>query len=148
VRVAVALPARLTVRVAERSVAYAWEVSGQTYLADDRGVVLGAGAPPAGALRIKAGDGQAPAAGQALDLPVLQTAAALSPLLGGNLNFEYTPDSGIIWQSPEGWPVRFGVGGDLPAKVAVMRSMSAQLAQQGVAPQFLDVNVPSRPFYR
>jgi len=40
------------------------------------------------------------------------------------------------------------LGGDLAQKVAVMRTLSADLARQGVKPQFLDVSVPGRPFYR
>ncbi len=146
-RVALGLPAQVAVRVVERPVRYAWEVAGQTYLADDRGVVLGVGAPPIDVLHIHATEGQPPAVGDTLDLSALQTATALSPLLGGDLNFDYSPRFGIMWHAPEGWLVHFGLGGDLPAKVAVMRSMLAQSAGQGGTPEFLDVTVPSRPFY-
>lgn len=147
-RVSLDLPARLRIQVVERQVRFAWEVDGQRYLADDRGTVLSSGEMPPEALLIRASEVSAPVAGQALDLAVLDTVVRLNQILGAQPEFEYSPRLGIGWRTEQGWPVYVGVGGDLAEKVAVMRSMSAELAQKGIQPQFLDVGVPSRPYYR
>jgi len=147
-QVALGLPARLRIHVQERNVRYVWEVGGQGYLTDDRGTVLGVGNAPPDALLIRAGEGPAPSQGQQLDPAVLSTVSALSQLLGNARTFEYAPHFGVGWRSKEGWPVYFGVGGDLPEKVAVMQSMMSRLAGEGISPQFLDVGVPNRPYYR
>ena len=147
-RVALMLPAQAHIQVVEKRVQFVWEVGGQAYLADDRGAVLGVGSVVADALVIRASDGPPPASGQVLDSAVLDTVVRLSQLLDGTRVFEYSSQYGVSWRAPEGWPVHFGVGGDLPAKVAVMRTLSAQLARSRARPQFLDVAVPGRPYYR
>jgi len=146
-KVSLGLPAVLHIRVVEKTVRYVWEVAGQSFLADERGVVIGTGTAGPDALHIRASEGAAPTSGQALDTAVLDTARGLSELLGTK-TFEYSSRQGIGWRSGQGWPVYFGLGGDLAQKVAVMRTLSADLARQGVKPQFLDVSVPGRPFYR
>jgi len=147
VKVSLGLPAQLHIRVVEKNVRFVWEVEGQGYLADERGVIIGRGTAP-DAVHIRASEGAAPAAGQTLEVAVLDTVRGLSDLLGGARSFEYSPRQGVGWRSEQGWPVYFGLGGDLAQKVAVMRALSADLARQGVKPQFLDVSVPGRPFYR
>jgi len=147
VKVSLGLPAELHIRVVEKTVRYVWEAGGQSFLADEQGVVIGTGTAGPDALHIRAGEGAPPVAGQALDAAVLDTARSLSDLLGAR-SFEYSTRQGIGWRSAQGWPVYFGLGGDLAQKVAVMRTLSADLARQGVKPQFLDVSVPGRPFYR
>ncbi len=147
VRVSVSLPARLCIQVAEKTVQFVWEAGGHAYLADGRGTVLGDGPAPADALHIRSASGPL-SPGQGLDPAVLDTAARLSQLLGGVRTFEYTERYGVSWRTAQGWPAHFGVGGDIVGKVAVMRSMMAELAAKGASPQFLDVGVPSRPYYR
>ncbi len=147
-RVAVGLPAVLRIRVVERQVRFVWEAEGQTWLADAKGVILGRGSSPGGMLYIRCTEGCTAAAGQQLDPAVLEAVASLSRLLGGRLQFEYSLGHGVSWRSEQGWPVYFGTGADLPLKVAVMQSMLADLEANGIQPQFLDVSVPSRPFYR
>ncbi len=147
-RVALGLPATLRIHVVEKRVSFVWEAGGERYLADAEGTVLGTGAIVPEAILIRSADGQAMAGGQMLDRAVLDTAAALSPLLGGVRTFEYSSRYGVSWITPDGWPVHFGTGGDLEGKVAVMRSMLADMADRGITPQFLDVGVPTRPYYR
>ncbi len=147
-RVAVGLPAVLRIHVVERQVRFVWEVAGQTWLADAKGVVLGNGPAPGGMLYVRCTEGAAPVTGQTLDPAVLDAVAGLSQLLGGRLQFEYSPRQGVSWRSEQGWPVYFGTGAELPQKVAVMQSMLTEMEAKGVQPQFLDVSVPSRPFYR
>jgi len=145
VEVSLMLPARVGIRVAERQIRFVWRAGGQDYLADERGTVLGVGVAPADVFVIRSAEDAVPAQ---LDEGVLATVVGLSQLLGGERSFDYSSRFGISWRSERGWLVHFGVGGDLAEKVAVMRSMLAQLAQEGVTPQFLDVGVPSRPYYR
>lgn len=148
VRVAVDLPGRLCVAVTERKVQFVWEAEGQVYLADEGGTILGGAEAPMDALRIRCTEGCALAPGQALDPAVLETVSTLSGLLGAARTFEYSPVDGVCWRNGRGWLIRFGVGGDLLQKVAVMQSITADLADKGIEPQFLDVGVPSRPYYR
>jgi cell division septal protein FtsQ len=147
-KVALTLPGRMAIGVKERKVQYAWEAAGQTYLADERGVVLGSGQAPVDAYLIRTTEGTAPTQGQPLDVAVLETASGLSAQLGGQRSFVYTPKLGVGWRTEQGWTVYFGVGGDLAQKVAVMRTMATQLAQAGTKLQYLDVGTPSRPYYR
>lgn len=148
VRVAVGLPASLRIHVVEKRVSFVWEAGGERYLVDEEGTVLGAGAAVPEAILIRSTEPMAPAAGQTADRAVLDTAAALSSLLGGARTFEYSSRYGVSWVTPDGWPVHFGVGGDLESKVAVMRSMLADMAEKRITPEFLDVGVPTRPYYR
>lgn len=145
-RVALNLPARVEISVVEKEARFAWVVSGVTYLADERGLIIGSGEAP-GALLIRADESAAPVEGQALDEAVLSTVVGLSQILGAR-EFEYSPGQGVSWRTEQGWPVCFGVGGDLAGKVAVMRTVAAELESQGFEPEFLDVSVASRPFYR
>lgn len=150
VRVAVNLPGELHIHVVERKVRFVWEAAGRSYLADERGNVLASGgvsAPP-DALRIRAEDGAPVAEGQTLDPAVLDAVAQLSQLLGGQRTFEYSARYGVGWRTEGGWPVHFGVGGDMAEKVAVMRTIMTQLERARTRPQLLDVSVPSRPYYR
>ncbi|MDI7274791.1 MAG: FtsQ-type POTRA domain-containing protein [Anaerolineae bacterium] len=148
VRVALGLPAELRIHVVEKKVSFVCEAEGQRYLVDESGTILGGGVALPEALVIRCAEGRLPGTGETLDLAVLETAATLSSLLGGVRTFEYSPRFGVSWVTQGGWPVHFGVGGDLAGKVAVMRSMLADLAEKGITPEFLDVGVPSRPYYR
>jgi hypothetical protein len=148
VQVALDLPADLTIRVAERKVQFVWEAEGQSYPADERGTLLSGAEIPPDAFHIRCTEGGSLAGGQALDPAVLETVRGLSQVLGGVRAFEYSPRYGVSWRNGEGWLVRFGVGGDLAQKVAVMQSITAELADKRIEPQFLDVGVPSRPYYR
>jgi len=148
-RVSLRLPALLSIHVVERKARFVWEAGGQVFLVDERGTVIGGSevAPP-DALLIRCTEGCTSPAGQTLDPAVLDTALRLSNLLGGQRSFEYSPRFGVSWRTGQGSLVHFGVGGDLQQKVVVMRSMLAELAGSDVKPQFLDVGVPSRPYYR
>jgi len=146
-RVAVDLPARLTIQVAEPAVQMAWEVGGQTYLTDEQGHVMGNGAAPAEAVRVHCSDDTQALDGQIGDRAVIETVLQLSQHLGCR-EFEYTPHLGVAWRTPAGWPVYFGVGGDLAQKVSVMRTMVQELEAKGIQPQFLNVAVPTRPYYQ
>lgn len=148
VRVSLDLPTRLRIEVVESKAQFAWEVDGQRYLADERGRVLsGAEAPPE-VLHIRCTEGCAEATGGSLDRAVLDTVRDLSAVLGGARTFEYSARYGVCWRNGKGWLVRFGVGGDLQQKVAVMQGITAELVDKGIQPEFLDVGVPSRPYYR
>ncbi len=146
-RVALQLPARIEIGVQEKRARFVWEVAGESCLADEAGVVIGTGEAPGDAVRIRVPESVVPAEGESLDRAVLATAERLSELLGVR-TFEYTTRQGIGLRTEQGWPVYFGVGDDLPQKVAVMRTVAAELAQEGVTPEFLDVSVPARPYYR
>ncbi len=147
-RVTVSLPALLHIDVAEKKARIVWEVGGQAFLADAQGLVMGAGSVLPDALHIRASEVMPPAEGQQLDAAVVETALSLSELLGGARSFDYSPRQGIVWRTEQGWPVSLGVGGDLTQKVAVMRTVLAELVRQGIKPEFLDVSVPARPYYR
>ncbi len=148
VRVALRLPAQVEIRVAEKQARFVWEAGGEPWLVDASGVIIGSGDAPPEAVHIRAlEEGVVPGEGQALDSAVLDTAEQLSALLGAR-TFEYTPGQGVGWRTEQGWTVHFGVGGDLAGKVAVMRAVTAELEQNGITPQFLDVSVAGRPYYR
>jgi len=146
--VAVNLPARLSIHVSERKVQFVCEAGGESYVADEHGIVLGGAVAPPDALLIRCTEGSVPVDGHILDQAVLDTVKGLSQLLGEQRVFEYSPRHGVSWRNDKGWLVRFGVGGDLHEKLTVMQSMTAELEDKGIQPEFLDVGVPSRPFYR
>ncbi|MGQ9681106.1 MAG: cell division protein FtsQ/DivIB [Anaerolineae bacterium] len=148
VHISLGLPAQVRLRVSERAVAMAWEVGGQTVLADAQGRLLGSGQAPADGImvRVSAG-GTLPLSGQSLDLAAVETIIGLSQRLGAR-SFEYSERMGVAWRSAEGWPVYFGIGGDLGQKVAVMGEMLDELRAKGAHPEWLSVAVPSRPYYK
>jgi cell division septal protein FtsQ len=147
-RVALGLPAQVSIHLEERQAQFVWQAGGQAYLVDERGTVVGTGDAPPSAVLIRCSEGCAPPDEQALDTAVLDTAMQLSQILGGQRSFDYSPRFGVSVRTEQGWLVHFGVGGDLAQKVAVMQSLQAELASNGIQAQFLDVGVPSRPYYR
>ena len=148
VRVSLALPARASLQVSERTVAMAWEAGGQTVLTDARGNLLGSGQAPADGIVVRVWEGETfPFNGQGLDLAAVETIIGLSRALGAR-SFEYSAHMGVAWRSAEGWPVYFGIGGDIGQKVAVMNEMLDELRAKGIHPEWLNVGVPSRPYYK
>ncbi len=147
-RVSIDLPSRLCIRVDEKIARFVWEAGDQSYLVDSEGTILGGAGAPDDAFRVHCTEGDLPAVGGKFDPDVLAAIEELSQLLGGVRLFDYSARYGVCWQNGRGWLVRFGVAGDLARKVAVMQSLSAELTDQGIEPQFLDVGNPSRPYYQ
>ncbi len=157
-QLAVELPDRLVVRIAEPKPILVWATSGARWLVDVDGLLIARAAPgdPAtSGLPVFADDrsGDAPMApGDTLDptdLAVARRLGALTPLMLGSgasaLSFEITESDGFTISSvPKGWLAVFGMytatlrAPDLiPSQVQCLSSLLAQVGERKVGTVYL-----------
>jgi hypothetical protein len=90
--------------------------------------------------------------GEQVDPAIVNTAAALPPLLaaagitGGQV--EYHPSSGLALTIPGAPQMVLGFDGDLDAKLAAYRAIRNQLDRTRTTAQLIDVRFLERPYYR
>jgi hypothetical protein len=168
VKVSCGLPARVRITVQEREAQAVWETANGRFLVDSAGRALKT-VPSADkeALVIRDRTGQllkiceqaptpTPEKGKekavescAANKAAVQTVIALRPLLGDVRIFDYYQDKGISVTSPNGWPVYFGLGGDLELKVANLRALLGEIAGRGLSKiDYIDVRFEKSPLYR
>lgn len=79
---------------------------------------------------------------------VLQGAQQLVELRPNIDQLYYTPYGGLSYQDGRGWRVYFGVGPDMAEKLAVYETIVEALLARQIAPEYIHVNNPQRPYYR
>ncbi len=155
IRVRVGFPAVVNISAIERAPAIAWEHEGILTWVDAGGFaflprgeaegvvyIIAHGLPPATESEL--------AQGQQLLSPELArailTLAAAAP---EETTLAYDPRYGLGWQDPRGWQVYFGLQPtDMPARLAVYRTIVATLREEGIRPSLISVEYLHAPFYR
>lgn len=148
-------PARVTIEVEERRPALAWQVAGTTYSVADDGTVLpatsaGSGSPPrADGLPLVEAEGGPLQFGAKVNGQAVALALRLRGLVPSAQKLVYSVERGMGVVTAQGWPVFFGVQDDeIAARVAVLNSLTDQLRERRIEPEFIDLRSSSRPFYR
>lgn len=86
-------------------------------------------------------------AGGAVPLPVLEGLAALQALELPGGAWGYHPQRGLLWYSPAGPVIAFGVGSEMAPRWQLCERMLTELRAQGIAPRAVDVRFLQAPVY-
>jgi cell division septal protein FtsQ len=150
VDVAVALPNVVRIAVVEYEPRYVWQAGAESYLVDERGVVLGAarGQPTLPAVREP--DGAARKRGDRVPLGTLQVAARLASVWPSRLGqapvSEYGPN-GLVLVTKE-WRAELGDGANLEAQVLALGAVLDQVKENDKEFSFVDLRSAERPYYK
>jgi hypothetical protein len=60
----------------------------------------------------------------------------------------YDPAHGLSYQDGRGWRGYFGVGTDMPQKLAVYEKLTADLTARGIYPRLISVENLGAPYYK
>lgn len=150
--VTVGWPNRVHIRVVERQPKVAWEDGGRTWWLSSDGVAFLAREDRPGLMRIVSEkpvlaiqeDPLAPAVAPQL----LVAASVLQAQLPEATYLVYDPDHGLGIDDPGGWRAYFGVDGDMVTKVRLYRAITRDLAERGVRPAMISVEIQDAPYYR
>ncbi|MFN8499990.1 MAG: FtsQ-type POTRA domain-containing protein [Anaerolineae bacterium] len=147
-RVTVGLPAGVSIEVEERQPVVVWQVAGNRYgVADDGTVVPPEGIAP-GAPVVQA-EGQPLKYGVKLNAELVTVAQHVRELMPDAKSLVYSQERGIGVMTAQDWPVYFGMKDDaIAARVSVLNGLMQQFKQQKLQPEFVDLSLASRPYYR
>lgn len=59
----------------------------------------------------------------------------------------FDPNHGLTFQDSRGWLVHMGTGPDMPQKLAIYRSIVADLQSRGITPEYVSVSNQEKPYY-
>jgi len=136
-------PADCLLTIDERDAVLHWQADGQLMAVDAAGVVFSAVDPAA-------------------DLPVMRgplpqaervpgdVLVGIKALLSHGVPAEeltYHAERGLVWNSPEGTRVAFGVGADMGPRWRVYQALRVDLQGRGVHPKTVDVRFPEAVTY-
>ena len=147
-RVSLGLPAQVIIEVEERAPVALWQVGGAVYGVADDGTVLPPTGTPPGAPTIQA-EGNPLPLGSKLDAGWIALARHLRELVPDAKGLVFSTERGIGIVTPQGWSAYFGAEDEATAaRLSVLASLTAELKQQKVEPEFIDLRYAARPYYR
>jgi cell division septal protein FtsQ len=144
--VKVAWPAHVTVAVVETPLVLRWEAPDGTLAIDDTGraVAVPTDADDLPAVRDESGIVASPG-----DRMAPEVVDAARRYVERFASLVYRRDTGFTTTTSEGWEVRLGSDPvAVERQTAVLEALRAQLAPAGAAVAFVDLQYPSRPYYR
>ncbi|MFN8482855.1 MAG: FtsQ-type POTRA domain-containing protein [Anaerolineae bacterium] len=147
-RVTVGLPAQVQIEVEEREPVLVWQVGGNRYGVADDGTVVPPDSIAPGAPVVQA-EGQPLKYGVKLNAELVIVAQHVRDLIPDAKALVYSQDRGIGVMTAQDWPVYFGMKDDaIAARVSVLNGLTQQFKQQKIQPEFVDLSLASRPYYR
>jgi cell division septal protein FtsQ len=143
-------PNRVRITLRERQVAFLWQSGATAWAVDGEGTLLPLGQAPEDVLlvedrRYPPGE-QTKSGGAGLDREVIASVLAVREALPEVTHMIYDPAYGLIFQSARGYDVRLGEG-QVTHKVALWRTLEAELVARGIQPSHVDVRFPRGPCY-
>jgi hypothetical protein len=147
--VAVAWPANVTIVVTERVPVVTWIEGDRRWWADAEGQKF----KSRGDLRllpITVDDAVVDVIGRGGQAPAeaIRGALQLKELRPNIEMLHYDKQHGLSYQDGRGWRGYFGVGGDMPQKLAVYESLVDNLVSRGIHPAVISVENLNAPYYR
>lgn len=142
-------PNMVTITVQEREPVIAWEADGVVTWVDAAGRVMAEREPRDDLPRIVADAAQEAGvfASTQIEPALIFGALQLTELLPDVRVLRYDTFKGLGYRDAQGWDVWFGIGTNMPEKVAIYQSIRDTLSAQGVLPGQIDVVDPDHPFY-
>lgn len=141
-------PSQVSVAVVENSPIAIWQQAGEQFWVDKEGNLIPSRVETTGLLVIES----------ELDQPVGELTFVPKAVLAGALQLRelrpnidrlyYRPSGGLSYQDGRGWRVYFGVGTDMPQKLAVYESVVENLQTRGLTPQYISVSNQEKPYYK
>jgi cell division protein FtsQ len=83
-----------------------------------------------------------------LDVRLVAALQTLMTELPNVKQLEYSTTKGLSFQSERGWRVFFGQPEQLNAKLTLLNALTLQLTTQKITPEYVDVRLPERAFYK
>jgi cell division septal protein FtsQ len=149
-RVDCQLPNKCAIKVQERQPSVAWQFGGAvTWIADD-GMAFAARVVHGEDLQIvsiEAPQGPALLPGKEADQRIVNAALAVAKALPTVRHYKYSGEHGLEFQSAYGFPVYLGLGENMADRAMLWKAVEAQLEQQGITPQFVDLRYPAAPYF-
>ncbi|RME46615.1 MAG: FtsQ-type POTRA domain-containing protein [Caldilineae bacterium] len=150
-RVRVALPARVTIEVAERQPEVVWQTGDTAWWIDNEGTFVpprADGGANQNRLRIIDLDNRPVQANDRIDLTIVRGAQIVREHKPEVSELYYTQAIGLVYVTPEGWPIYLGDSGQMAAKIRVAEAVRTDLLARNVSPLFVDVRNPRRVVYQ
>lgn len=145
--VAVSFPAQVSITVVERLPELVWQTDDTTWWVDLEGTIVPPKQSVENMFRIIDNDHQPVEPGYKLDPTIIKGAQTLRVLVPAVSVVRYSRAMGLTVATPEGQPVYLGDGNDIKAKLVVLTALLADLDEQDITPDFIDVRNPLRPVY-
>ncbi len=147
-RVDCQLPNRCAIKVQERLPIVAWRFGGAvTWIADDGMAFAAQRDANLPLITIEAPQGPALRPGKEADQRIVKAAVAVAKALPSVRQYKYTTEHGLEFQSENGFPVYLGLGENMADRAMMWKAVEAELKQQGVTPQFVDLRYPVAPYF-
>jgi cell division septal protein FtsQ len=147
-RVDCQLPNRCAIKVQERQPIVAWRFGGAiTWIADDGMAFAAHRDTNQPLITIDALQGPALLPGKEADQRIVKAAVAVAKALPSVRQYQYTTEHGLEFQSDGGFPVYLGLGENMADRAMMWKAVEAELKQQGVTPQFVDLRYPVAPYF-
>ncbi len=144
-KVAVAWPAKVTVVVVEREPKLSLVEGEKKWWVDAAGQKFASRGDLPGILPVLSESGSTLSA---LPPEAVQGALQLKQLRTNIEKLYYDPQHGLSYQDGRGWRGYFGVGADMPQKLAVYERLIDDLVKQGINPQVISVESLRAPYYK
>ncbi len=147
--VKVTLPAHISIEIEERQPEIAWQTGGQIWWVDKEGTFIRPRSrqeAEQNRLLIVDQDNQSPN-GKTVDLAIIRAAQLVHQTMPDVKQLAYSKLYGLIYYTPENWPVYLGKDANVPAKLAAASAVRTDLLTRGVNPTFIDARNPLRVVY-
>jgi len=142
-------PNLITLKIQERQPVLVWQTRSQTYWADAEGVLFPARARLSDLPTINA-SGPLPIQGEPprLDSEWVTLAQVLANEWPDVKTLDYAPTTGLSFAHPRAGRVLIGDLKDLPAKLAVLRSLLRHFETHKIQVEYVDLRLPQQPYYK
>jgi cell division protein FtsQ len=150
-RVKVTLPANLFIKVEERHPEVLWQTGDSIWWIDNEGTFVPPRQRPDESqdrLRIVDGDAQPVKASDKIDLSIIRGAQIVNEHKPEVTELFYTQAYGLLYFTPEGWPVYMGENINMQAKLLAADAVRTDLLARNVVPAFIDMRNPLRVVYQ
>ena len=150
-RVSLMIPNHLKIVIAERVPKVAWTQANVTWWVDETGKVLAMINPadvPATSPSAASMDAAPLQSGFQVDSVAIRSILHYNALNPESAQYRFDPEKGISLVTSEGWPAHLGDDSNSETKLALLKTMSADFAQRGIRPVYLDLRVPDAPAYK
>ncbi len=138
-------PNILHVHVVERKPILVWESGKQSAWVDESGHIFPARSTLTNTLAIRDVDNQARTE---IDARLLVLAKLLPATFPAVKRLDYSESKGLSFSDERGWRIILGQPEQLTAKLAMVQALSAHLIAQKIEPEYIDVRLPERAFYK
>ncbi|MFQ5577821.1 MAG: cell division protein FtsQ/DivIB [Anaerolineae bacterium] len=150
-RVKITLPAKVTIEVEERRPEVVWQTGNETWWIDSEGTFVPPrpeSEPDRTRLRITDIDARPVEPSDRLSPAIIRGAQLVNEHKPDITDLYYTRSVGLVYLTPEGWPVYLGNQSDMALKLSTADSVRADLLARSVTPAFIDVRNPRRVVYQ